>query len=85
MPNLKQRHDWSLWLKLLKPYGDRYVAFKSSSIDLVRVMQSKSLSSNVPRSLYFNFIALTKYGDISGLRAFYSFISHSFFAIIRRL
>lgn len=68
MPNLKRRQDWAFWMKILK----QNKSFKAYCIQTplsVKFENKNSLSSNRISSIYFNFIALSTYGNVSRYRA----------------
>ncbi len=68
MPNLKRRQDWAFWISILK----KDKSFKAYCIQTplaVKVVNQNSLSSNRISSLYFNFLAISMYGDVSRYRA----------------
>ena len=54
MPNLIQRHDWALWIKILKLDANYYALCLNDPL-AVRIQHKVSLSSNILRSIYFNF------------------------------
>ena len=64
MPNLIQRHDWALWIKILK-LDSKYYAFCLNEPLAVRIQHKESLSSNILRSIYFNFRVLREYGELN--------------------
>ncbi len=66
LPNLKQRHDWALWLKILKK-NKKYYAFCVQEPLVAIIKNKESLSSNRLRSFYFNFKVLRLYSDSSFL------------------
>ena len=84
MPNLYQRHDWALWMIILGLKKD-YFAFCIEEPLAIRVQHQNALSSNIPRSLYFNYLALRIYGGLEKKKALMRVLKNIFRVILKRI
>tara|TARA_Y100001968_G_C19411056_1_gene746320 strand:- start:43 stop:813 length:771 start_codon:yes stop_codon:yes gene_type:complete len=83
MPDLRQRHDWALWMKILKMDSNFYAYCLDKPL-AIRLEHNKSLSSNVVRSLYFNYLVLKRYSGLKTYRAFFNVIRNIILVFIKR-
>ncbi len=85
MPNLRQRHDWALWMLILRSQPVQKVAMGVQEPLAVRVRHASALSSNWWRSSYYNFEALRRHSGLSTPAVLLALAHHSLAALRKRL
>ena len=84
MPDLIQRHDWALWINILK-LNSSYYAYCIGKPLVVRLRHRASLSSNIRRSIYLNYKVLKIYGELSKINALCTVLINILRVLIRRI
>lgn len=82
MPELRQRQDWGLWMRVLKRY-DMAIGI-SESLAVLR-LRSDSLTANKFRATYYSWRLLREEAGLSRFRTLMSVLLNLFFALKRRV
>jgi teichuronic acid biosynthesis glycosyltransferase TuaG len=81
-PNLPRRQDWALWISILS--NSNTFAIATPKFVAKRRIHSKSLSSNILASYYYNYIVLREIAGFSRSRALWGLMDHSRQAVLRK-
>jgi glycosyltransferase involved in cell wall biosynthesis len=78
MPVIKMRNDWGLWIKIIKHSGE--AASTSESLGALR-KHKDSLTSNKFIAIYYSYILLRKFNNLSFLESIRGVISQVLYSI----